>query len=131
GTGHGPAIPDPIGRGIAARQRVLDAFQGPEHASREVAWPPGRRNALPAALRRPDRECRDATRVRAPQPDHHIAPPLPRQPWVSRSRDAGPAAALRRRGGATLRDASQHAGPGVLPADRGRALPEAAPRRRL
>ena len=58
-------------------------------------------------------------------------PPLPRRPGLPRGRDARPPAALRRRGGPTLHHPPQRARPDLLPADRRRALPEAADRRRL
>ena len=56
---------------------------------------------------------------------------LPRRPRLPRGRDADPAAALRRRRGAPLHHLPQRAGPDLLPADRRRALPEAAARRRV
>ena len=49
---------------------------------------------------------------------------------LRRARDAGPAAALRRRGRAPVHDPPQRARPHALPADRDRALPQARDRRR-
>ena len=49
---------------------------------------------------------------------------------LHRGRDAGPAAALRRRRGAAVHDPPQRARPRPLPADRHRAVPQAADRRR-
>ena len=49
---------------------------------------------------------------------------------LHRGRDAGAAAALRRRRGAAVHDPPQRARPRALPADRHRAVPQAADRRR-
>ena len=67
---------------------------------------------------------------RDPRPDDLRDPPLARRARLRRGRDAGPAAALRRRPGAALHHPPQRARPRPLPADRDRALPEAAGRRR-
>ena len=56
--------------------------------------------------------------------------PLARRARLPRGRDAGAAAALRRRAGAAVRDPPQRARPRPLPADRRRALPQAPDRRR-
>ena len=55
---------------------------------------------------------------------------LPRRRGLRRGRDAGAAAALRRRVRAAVRDASQRARPRPLPPHRDRAVPQAAHRRR-
>ena len=55
---------------------------------------------------------------------------LPRRRGLPRGRDADPAAALRRRLRRAVRDALERARRRPLPADRGRALPQAADRRR-
>ena len=57
-------------------------------------------------------------------------PPLPRRRGLPRGRDAGAAAALRRRAGAAVHDPPQRARPRPLPADRDRAVPQALHRRR-
>ena len=62
--------------------------------------------------------------------DDRRGPPLARRARLRRGRDAGPAAALRRRPGAALHHPPQRARPRLLPADRDRALPQAAGRRR-
>ena len=49
---------------------------------------------------------------------------------LHRGRDAGPAAALRRRAGAPVHDPPQRAGPRPVPAHRDRAVPQAPDRRR-
>ena len=67
-----------------------------------------------------------ATRAR----DDLRDPPLARRARLRRGRDPGPAAALRRRAGPALHHPPQPARPRLLPADRDRALPEAARRRR-
>ncbi len=56
---------------------------------------------------------------------------LPRRARVPRGRDPGPPAALRRRGGAPVRDPPQRARHAAVPADRRRALPQAAAGGRL
>ncbi len=55
---------------------------------------------------------------------------LPRPRGLRRGRDAGAAAALRRRLRAAVHDPPQRARPGLLPPDRDRAVPQAADRRR-
>ena len=76
--------------------------QGDAAAAREVARPVGRRDALPPALRRPDREPGGARGV--PQAHARIVrgdPPLPRRARLPRGRDADDALDHRRRGGAS------------------------------
>ncbi len=104
--------------------QVLSAVAG------EVAWPAGRRDALPAALSRPGRQPRCAPRVRAAQPHRVGHPRCPDEPRLPRSRDADDAADCRRRAGAAVRDASQRARHEALSAHRAGALPEAPGRRR-
>ena len=65
-----------------------------------------------------------------PGPDDRRDPPLARRARLRRGRDAGPSAALRRRPGASLRHPPQRARPRLLSADRHRAVPQAAGRRR-
>ena len=62
---------------------------------------------------------------------HFGDPQLPRRTRLPRSRDARAAAAVRRRGGATVHDASQCARHAAVPAHRGRAVSQAARRRRV
>ena len=90
----------------------------------------GRRDPLPAPRARPDRERGEPPALRRPRPHDHRDPPLARRPRLRRGRDPGPAAALRRRPGAALHHPPQPARPRPLPADRDRALPEAAGGRR-
>ena len=66
----------------------------------------------------------------APRPHDLRDPALARRTRLRRGRDAGPAAALRRRPGAAVHDPPQRPRPRLLPADRDRALPQAARRRR-
>ena len=68
--------------------------------------------------------------LRDPRPHRQRGAPLARRARLRRGRDAGPAAALRRRPGAALHHPPQRPRPRPLPADRHRALPEAAGRRR-
>ena len=62
--------------------------------------------------------------------DDRRDPPLARRRGLRRGRDAGAAAALRRRAGAPVHHPPQRPRPRPLPADRDRALPEALHRRR-
>ena len=56
----------------------------------------------------------------------HGDPIVSRRARLPRGRDAGAAAAVRRRGGAAVRDAPQRARHAAVPAHRGRAVPQAA-----
>ena len=93
--------------------------------------PVRRRGALPPALPRPAGErprARELFAVRA-----RVISAFRRfldDARLPRGRDAGAAAALRRRAGAAVHDAPQRARPRPLPAHRHRAVPEAAHRRR-
>ena len=92
----------------------------------------GRRDALPPALPRPDRQPRGARAssccARGIVQAHAR---VPRRARLPRGRDADDAADPRRRGGAAVRHAPQRARHGPLPAHRARALPQAAGGRRL
>ena len=113
--------------GVAAgvSRQVLPAAAG------EVARPAGRRDPLPPALSRPRssiRTCAACSRfARAADRGDSRFPDEPRLP---RSRDADDAADRRRRAGAAVRDASQHARHEAVPAHRAGALPQAAHGRR-
>ena len=74
----------------------------------------------------------EETRARLPaaRADRQRRAPRARRRRLRRGRDADPAAALRRRVRAAVRDAPQRARPDALPADRDRALPQAPDRRR-
>ena len=99
-------------------------------AAREAPRAHGRRDALPPARARPDRQRGDARALHHAREGHHRDPPLPRRARLHRGRDAGAAAALRRRAGAAVHDAPQRARPHAVPAHRHRALPQAPDRRR-
>ena len=104
--------------------KVLDA------AARQVARPGRRREALPPALRRPDRQPRRARHVDHAQPHHRRDAPLHRRARFLRSRDADAAARRGRRGGAAVRHPRQRARPRDAAAHRDRAEPQAPDRRR-
>ena len=91
---------------------------------------PGHRDPLPAALPGPDRQPGLPARVRGAEPGAERHPGVPERPRLPRGRDADDAADCRRRAGAAVRDASQHARHAALPAHRARAVPEAAGGRR-
>ena len=71
----------------------------------------GRRDALPPPRAGPDRVRGDARAVPRARRDHRRRAPLSRRGRLRRGRDAGPAAALRRRRRAALHDPSQRARP--------------------
>ena len=71
-----------------------------------------------------------AAGLRDPGPGRGGDPAFPRQPGVPRGRDADDAADRRRRAGAAVRHASQHARHRSVPARRAGAVPQAADRRR-
>ena len=107
-------------------------------AAREVAPQParqvprarGRGDALPPPRARPARQRGDARALHAALEGRERHPPQARRARLPRGGDAGAPAALRRRPGAPVRHAPQRAGPRPVPADRGRALPQAPDRRR-
>ena len=99
-------------------------------AARHVPRAHRRRAPLPQALPRPARQRGDARRFRPPLAHRQRGARLPRPRGLRRGRDAGAAAALRRRLRAPVRDAPQRARARPLPPHRDRALPEAADRRR-
>ena len=73
----------------------------------------------------------DARRVfETPEPHHRGDPRVHDGARLPRGRDADDAADCRRRAGAAVHDASQHARHGSLPPHRPRAVPQAADRRR-
>ena len=92
----------------------------------EVARPGGRGDALPPALPGPDRQPGGAQGFRHAGADHLLAAAAAGSARVHRSGNAHDAAALRRRRGAAVRHASQHAGYRPVPAHRAGAVPEAA-----
>ena len=104
--------------------------QVPAAAAGEVARPHRHRDPVPPALSRSHRQPRLAPRVRDAEPHHRGDPRVHDGARLSRGRDADDAADRRRRAGAAVHDASQHARHGSLPAHRARAVPQAADRRR-
>ena len=120
---------DPAGQVAAAAAARQDAGRDGEGAV-TFGGLHGSGGALPAALRRPRGASRGARGLPAPGPGDQLDPAFPGRAGLPRGRDADPAAALRRRGGAAVRDAPQRARHAALPADRRRAVPQAAARRR-
>ena len=102
----------------------------PAAAAGEVARPDRRRDPVPAALPRSDRQPRRAAGVRDAQPHHRGDPRVHDRARLPRGRDADDAADRRRRARAAVHDASQRARHGSVPAHRAGALSEAADRRR-
>ena len=80
-------------------------------AARQVPRPDRRRDPLPAARARPARERGDARALHHAQPPGRGGPPLPRRARLPRGRDAGAAAALRRRARPAVHHAPQRARP--------------------
>ena len=89
-----------------------------------------RRDPLPAALPRSDRQPGFAAGLRGPQPGARGDPDVPERARLPRGRDADDAADRRRRAGAAVRHAPQRARHAAVPAHRAGAVPEAADRRR-
>ena len=83
--------------------------QVPPAAAGEVARPAGRRDPLPPALPRPDRQPGLAPRVRGAEPGARRDPRLPERARLPRGRDADDAADRGRRAGAAVRHAPQRA----------------------
>ena len=107
--------------------RLDAAGQEPAPAARQVPRPRGHRAPLPPPRARPDRQ--PARRARLFRKRGATITAI--REWLDsrglrRGRDAGAAAALRRRAGAPVHHPPQRARPRPLPADRDRALPEAA-----
>ena len=127
---HRRDVQDPDGRADRRRQGLHVPREVTPPAAREVARPEGRRDPLPAALRRPGRQHRDARDLPAPRAPDRRHPQVPRRPRVPRGRDADDAADPRWRDRAPVQDASQRPRHGALSAHRARALPEAPGRRR-
>ena len=117
-------------RADAAGHRLDAAGQVAARPAREVPRPRGRRDPLPPPRARPDGQRGGARAVHPALAGGRRDPPLARRARLPRGRDAGAAAALRRRAGAPVHHPPQRARPRPLPADRHRALPQAADRRR-
>ena len=126
------------GTAFKTRRGQLSLLVTRLEAAREVAQghaqgalrPRGRRDPLPAARARPDRERGGARALHPAQQGRQRDPALARRARLPRGRDADPPAALRRRAVAALHDPPQRARPRLLPAHRRRAVPEAADRGR-
>ena len=106
--------------------RLDAAREEPAAAARQVPRPRGHRAPLPPPRARPDRQPRGPRAVPQARRDDHGGARVARRRGLRRGRDAGAAAALRRRAGAAVHHPPQRARPRPLPADRDRALPEAA-----
>ena len=130
GRRRGPAVPDEDQRADDLGVAAAVPGQVPAAAAGEVARADRRRDPLPPALPRPHRQSRLAPRVRDAQPRRRGDPRVHDRARVPRGRDADDAADRRRRAGAAVRDASQRARHGPVPAHRARAVSEAADRRR-
>src|SRR5436190_1781942 len=74
-------------------------------AAGKVPRPDRRRDALPSAVSRPDRQRRGAAHLHDPQPGDRGGAALHGRPRLYGSRDTDPAAARGRRCGAAVRDA--------------------------
>ena len=114
----------------AARDGLRGALQSARAAARQVARLGRRREALPPALRRPDRQRRRARYVHPAQPHRLGDAPLHRRAGLLRGRDADAAARRRRRRGAPVRHARQRARPSDAAAHRDRTESQAPDRRR-
>ena len=99
-------------------------------AAREASWADRRRDPVSPPRARPDRQRGVARAVHHARARDLGDPAIPRRRGLHRGRDAGAAAAVRRRRRAAVHHPPQRARPRPLPADRDRAVPEAADRRR-
>ena len=134
------------GRGLPGRQRrrlhhpdrrnhrhggrARAAVQVPARPAREMARPAGRRNQVPAALRRPDHQSRRQRGLPQAVAAHPIHPAFHGRRGFRRSRNAHSPAPVRRRAGAALQDPPPGPRHAAVHAHRRRTLPEAADRRR-
>ena len=128
GRRRGPAVPDEDQRADDLGVAPALPRQVPAAAAREVARADRRRDPLPPAVSRSDRQPRVAPGVRDAQPRGRGDPRVHDRARLPRGRDADDAADCRRRARASVRDASQRARHGALPAHRARAVSEAARR---
>ena len=104
--------------------------QEPAAAAREVARPDRSGTALPAAVCRPVQQPRLAGRVPGPVEADRLVPQDHGRAGVRRGRDAHDAGDRRRGRGPAVRHPSQCPRHRPVPADRARAVSEAAPGRR-
>src|SRR5207245_1289085 len=100
--------------------------EGAAAATGEIPRPQGQGAALPPALPRPDRESGGDGGFPDTKPHRRGDADIPEGTRLYRGRDSRAAGDGGRRRGAPLQDAPQRARHGALPADRARALPEAA-----
>ena len=128
-------FPHPHRRAHCPRRRDHVPLEGPASSPRKMAWADRRRAALSPALRRSRHESRGPRGLPQAQQAGAVVSPISRRPRLHRSRDSDDAAYRRGGGCPSVQDAPQHTRHGSLPADRARALPEAAgggrPRPRL
>ena len=122
--------PDRRADGVGGPARVPG--QVPSAPAREMARSDRRRDPIPATVPGPDRQPRVSRGVRGARPGAGVDPAVPGTPGsrLSRGRDADDAADRGRGPGPAVRDPSQRAGHGPVPADRPGALSQAAGRRR-
>ncbi|CAG9230106.1 hypothetical protein BGLA2_490050 [Burkholderia gladioli] len=120
------AVSHQQGRAVGQVHRAAPAGQGAAPAAGQVPRPGRPGDALPAALRRPDRHARDAQHLPRPHQGDRLDPQVHGGCGLHGSRDADAAPDPRRRDGQALRHAPQRARHGDVPAHRARALPEAA-----
>ena len=124
-------VPHQDRRALGARRGAAAAGEVAAAAARQVARARRHRNALPAALPRPDRERGEPQRLSHTRAHRPLPARLPRCARLPRGRDADDAADPRRGHGAPLPHASQRARSRHVPAHRAGAVPEASHRRRL
>ena len=117
--------------------RALDHAAGgaaphavPPHDAEVDVRPREPGDAVPPALPRPHPQRADAQGVRDADADHQLHPPLPRHARLPRGRDADVEHDPGRRDGEAVRHPPQRPQPRPVHADRPRALPQGARRRR-
>ncbi|VFT12371.1 Uncharacterised protein [Pseudomonas aeruginosa] len=123
----------PLGQGRPVRRhdQRAPADQVAASAAGQAPWPDRHRAALPPALRRPDGQRGNPPHLPRAFPGHRPHPPFPQRARFPRSGDPDAADHPRRRRGQAVRDPSQRAGHGHVPAHRPGAVPQAPGGRRF
>ena len=129
--GRRAPVPHPHGRADRRGGEVPPADEGDPPPSGEVARALRHRDAVPAAVRGPDRQRGRPGDLPPPGADRLLPPRLPDGAGLPRGRDADDADGGGGRDGAPVRDPPQRPRHGPVPADRPGALPEAPPGRRV
>jgi hypothetical protein len=121
-------LPYPYGGADHRGGAFPPAHQVAQASPRKVARALRRGDPLPPAVRGPDRQRRGAGGIPAAQPDHHVPKGLSDIAGLPRGGDSDDAAGGGRSDRPAVRHAPQYPGHGPVPADRPRAVSQAASR---